>query len=160
MFGRKPKFISVEQNEQRRLGGITSDPNHWTVRDIEKWSAKQFLDYFYDMFASKTGYTHPLNRQKHMGMVSRLRKHYNDNELFKKLIDTYFTLGYDMLSVEHFIMSTRQTELLNYINTGTVPIYIKQAPAIPQEERVVTPVVEQDRKANNRSIEDFLGGNK
>jgi predicted transcriptional regulator len=127
--------------------------------ELEKWKQGNFVQHFYKKYLDSTGKHHDDARSKHGGMVGVvLRKCDGDKVLLKKLIDTFFEIGYDNPTLENFCTSGRKAEIELYIEKGKKPYYLTA-----QEKKAK---VEQAEQVNQgMSAEAFLnrirqGGSK
>lgn len=164
MKPRNIKYIPVTETNrvdcsQPNDSNIPKDRNHWSARPVDKWSSKQFIEYFYDCYLNKAGLMHPRSERKHMSMMNRLVKAYDGDRTFvRNLIDIYFNMGYDLLGLEHFSSSARQTELQTFVRNGQKPFYLQKREQYASPPPVQQPEPERQPVQNTRSFEDFLGG--
>lgn len=144
---KRPKFI------EHTAGADVVKENRQPVRPIEKWVAKDFLYYFQKRFFEVKGFPLAVTNNTEIGMLSRYRKSINDNVKMKELMDVYFDLGYDYVSVKHFVSNTRRNELNDFIINGVQPPFTKYRPSAEIK-------VEKKESINTRSLDEFFGGGK
>lgn len=123
----------------KRSSKIGVNKNHYSVIDVSKWGIPQFREYFYDKYLDATDHPHPRNISKHKGLLQRVINMLdNDKELVKTYIDTFFEIGYEVLTMEYFSTTARIGEIQTYLVNGKKPFFLEKKPRKKKESASVT----------------------